>query len=357
MTDEVLIIGGGIAGTCLARSLVDQGLEPGRLRILDAESPRRGSSAPATMLHAFPGRSMAVRGAQQAAFVESFQLLRRWQERFGGSWWQEGSMVRPFTVDAHGERLRTTWEQSHGEYPAPLTSEVLTASSAMERFPGLQTEADVVLYGPVAGVLLPEFLDAMKRGLRDEGVSLEPGQWRPWEVPDGTTLVLAMGAGLIPLFPGLDLRRKAGEVLVLDPKGQTLPVFVNGVGHLLQRPDGLWGLGSTYFPEAEWEERADEDVVEQLFSGIEGLFPSVREAAVVKVWRGERCIFGSDHRPLVGPVPGRPGVSVFGGLGSKGLLWGPSLSRALAEHILSDTPLPGGADARRVRAHRWAARQ
>ena len=350
---EILIVGGGIAGTCLARALVDGGLEPARLRVLDAGCPRRGSAAPATMLHAFPGRSLAVRGFQQAAFVESFALMRRWQERYGGAWWREGAMARPFTEDEQGQRLRTSWERWHGEYPAPLRSEVLSPREARARFEGLVVDDDVVVYEPAAGVLIPEWLRVMSEALRADGVTLEQGTWRRGQAPEGTTVVLAMGTGLIPCFPGLDLRRKAGEVLVLDPGGRELPVFINGAGHLLQRPDGLWGLGSTYFPEEEWDARDDAAATEELLRGVDQLFPAVRDARVLTLWRGERCLFGSDHRPLLGPVPGAAAHYVFGALGSKGLLWGPALARLLAAHLLDEAPIPGGLSTARVKAHRW----
>ncbi len=367
MTTPILILGAGLAGTTLAARLVEEGATPSNLLVIDAAAPHRGSSAPATMLHPFPGRSMAPRQVQLDAFTESFAWLDHIARKLPDDWWLTAPMVRPLPENDKGHRLRDTWTDAHSNYPTEIASRLLTPEDARTSFPDLHLTTAALTYNPAASVVVPRLIDHLQSSLQQAGARFVRatataihGADQNWHITldDNTKLtahrlVLAMGTGLLPLFPDLDLRTKAGEVLVLAPGKAELSAFVNADAHLFARRDGLWGLGSTYFPTHDWDHRDDAQVTRQLLDAITPHVPAAAGLRVEALWRGVRAIFGSDHLPLAGPVPGQTGLFVLGALGSKGLLFAPALAGQLATHLLHDQPLAAATHPDRITPKRW----
>lgn len=365
---RIIIVGGGLAGSSLAMALVERGIDPQKLSVVDAADSDRGSFSPATMLHPFPGRSMRLRRGQGEAFVRSWELIKQWNELPGGDWLRTAPMLRPLADDERGERLESSWRTARGEYPDPIEVDRLDPDDIRVRFRCVTTEVPGLVYSPAAAVDLPGLVDGLRRALGARGVHWAERKakrlrrtqngWRV-ELSDGgqwlaDSTVLATGAALDVVFPELDLRRKAGEVALLEPTREKLPVVVNARKQVFERPDGLWGLGSTYFPTSEWERRVDTAVAQTLKAGVEDVVDGIREAEVLRVWRGVRGVFGSDHMPLVGPVPETEGLYVFGAFGSKGLLWAPSAARDLARSMTGRrSAISEHMDTRRIKVERW----
>ncbi len=345
-TTDMAVVGAGLAGLSLVDALLERGVEAASLTVIDDGDPRRGSSSPATMLHPFPGRKMDLRRGQDEAFVESWRRLEEWGQRLGRTWMKTGAMVRPIGGDERGEMLRESWKKARTGYPDLIEVELMDAGEVRRTFPGFEPSTPALVYRPAASVVLPELLAKLRADLAECGVEFvdarmeelesHSGGWSlslsTGDVVETPRAVLAVGASLQEYFDGLDLRRKSGEVAVLDPDGEELPALVNASKHIFERPDGLWGLGSTYYRLSEGEERVDVRVIEELKAGVVEVVPAVGDADVVEVWRGERGVFGSDHMPLVGEVPLSPGLFTCAAFGSKGLLWAPvRWSRSICE--------------------------
>ncbi len=368
-TTETIIVGGGLACVSLALSLVEAGVDGARVTVVDAGDERAGSRCPATMLHAFPGRRMSFRRGQDDAFVRSWAKLMEWKEELGGHWIRQAPMVRPLMEDDRGRRLRNTWEESRREYPALLESEEMGPEQLCERFAGLDSPVPALVYGPAAGVRLSVLVEALrsrveKMGVKfvDAAVEVLDGDGAGWSLGlsggDPMTaerVILAVGPGLADFFSGLDLRKRAGELAIFDPGDATLEPLLNAAKHIFERHDGLWGLGSTYFAVDEWEERDDAYVLERLKAGVRDVLPAIDDAQLVELWRGVRGVFGSDHMPLVGPVPCASGLYTFAAFGSKGLLWAPASAEDLARFLVdgAEDAINPHMDSRRMSADKW----
>lgn len=365
-----LIIGGGLAGLSLAAALLERGADPSALAIFDGGDDRRGSSAPAAMLHPFPGRRLRVKRGQGSAFVKSWECLQRWRRTLDGDKsWRTGPMIRPITDDQRGRDLVESWRQNREDFPELVTCRRVEADEIENRYAGVQSSTPVLIYEPAAGVVLSALTTRLRDSLQARGISFfddtvvdfakadhgwrgrtEGGiAWRADEV------VLAVGAALDGHFPGLDLRRRAGELVLLEVPGLLLPAFVNAKKHVFQRPDGLLGLGSTYFDPESWDARSDDEAIRALKAGITDVIPSIADARVVDLWRGVRGVFGSDHMPLVGPIPGHRSLFSMGAFGSKGLLWAPAAGHALAALLVDgEDVISPHMDTRRMSADKWS---
>lgn len=353
MTEKrsMTIVGAGLAGLALVDALLNRGVDPGSLTVVDDADPHRGSASPATMLHPFPGRRMDLRRGQGEAFVTSWRRLEQWAEELGEDWWRPAPMVRPLQGDERGKRLLETWQEERTDYPDEIHVQWSDPGGVRLKFDELQPSSPALVYGPAAAVDLPKLTDRLRADQQKAGVTFVADRLADlesiaegWELKlaDGgprrtRRVVLAVGASLQEFFRGLDLRRKAGEVALLDPGDRELPALVNATKHVFERPDGRWGLGSTYFRVEEWDGRDDERVVDQLVDGVADVVPAVADCEVVDVWRGQRGVFGSDHMPLVGEVPKAAGLYTCGAFGSKGLLWAPAAAGDLAAELTGET--------------------
>ncbi|RZI77091.1 MAG: FAD-dependent oxidoreductase [Variovorax sp.] len=119
------------------------------------------------------------------------------------------------------------------------------------------------------------------------------------------------------------------------------PMPVNGDGHLIADvPDGgrmLWLGGATF----------DRDSIDMAPRAADAATNRARLARLHRLaealppgssWAGVRCASG-DRRPLVGPVPGSPGLWVCTALGSRGLTFAALCAELLAAHWHGE-PLP-----------------
>lgn len=363
---EIGIVGAGMAGTLLALALLEEGYGGENLVLIDGGDESAGSMAPATMLHAFVGRSMKLKRGQGEYFLRSFDFLRalarRSQGKGSSTWWTERPMFRLIDEGPRGERLAQSYEEEKNTFPKEM-SVIRREYRGRE---GLE-------YTPAAGVSTQVMLEVLQAELRSRGVEVLRGR-KVREIQEGEQsvvlhfeaarslavkkVVLAMGAWLKAWFPQLDLRTRGGELLLLrPPAGADLSMMINGEKHVFARADGLWGLGSTYFSEEEWDARDPEEASEELISGLESFLPELREARAVELWRGRRGVFGSDHLPLVGVLPERKRVFLFGSFGSKGLLHSPAMAQDLAKALRTGDPKWVAAEVRpsRVKANRFVA--
>ncbi|HYN94518.1 MAG TPA: FAD-dependent oxidoreductase, partial [Pilimelia sp.] len=161
-------------------------------------------------------------------------------------------------------------------------------------------------------------------------------------VPGAAVTVVAAGCGSAPLT-GLPVRPVKGEVLRLRAPGGGPPGFrhmLRGYAdgrhvYLVPRADGEVVVGATA------EERADGAVtaggVLWLLRAAVDLVPELAEYELVEAVARHRP--GTpDNAPVVGPLPGRPGVLVATGHHRHGIVLTPITADAVAALVSGEPP-------------------
>jgi tRNA 5-methylaminomethyl-2-thiouridine biosynthesis bifunctional protein len=161
-------------------------------------------------------------------------------------------------------------------------------------------------------------------------------------------VVIAAGFESARFAPSLPLQPVRGQVEWgrMRP-GLNLPqVPVNGDGHWIAGvPDddgALWLAGATFDRDSvDLAPRAADTAANH--ERLERLHPLAAAALAGSFedamhWTGVRCASG-DRRPLVGPLPDRPGMWVCTALGSRGLSFAALCAELLAAHWHAE-PLP-----------------
>lgn len=151
-------------------------------------------------------------------------------------------------------------------------------------------------------------------------------------------LIFAEGFGLHhnPFFNFLPLDGTKGELFIIKAPLLTIDVIVNTSVFILPLGDGFFKVGATY----NWKDKTDLPTAE----GKEELINRIKEIIdcefeVVQHFAGVRPTV-RDRRPLVGTHDTYPQLHVLNGLGTRGVMLGPSMAKALYNHIENKTPLP-----------------
>lgn len=151
-------------------------------------------------------------------------------------------------------------------------------------------------------------------------------------------LIFAEGFGLHhnPFFNFLPLDGTKGELFIIKAPMLTIDVIVNTSVFILPLGDGFFKVGATY----NWKDKTDLPTAE----GKDELIDRIKEIIdcefeVVQHFAGVRPTV-RDRRPLVGTHETYSQLHVLNGLGTRGVMLGPSMAKALYNHIENKMPLP-----------------
>ena len=155
---------------------------------------------------------------------------------------------------------------------------------------------------------------------------------------EAKAIIFCEGYGMIanPFFNWLPMRATKGEILTLKNPGWDFDFIINNGKHLLDNKDGTLSLGSTF----EWKNLNYEptpEAREVLLKHIEKNF-NYKDWQVLDQKAGIRPTI-ADRRPLTGKHPNHDNLYVYNGLGTKGVLISPWLSKMMTDHLCDGSPL------------------
>ena len=362
---RVVIIGGGLGGLLTCKALVERGMDPEDVVVIDDRGPRRGSDNPGAMMHPFPGRLLAPKQGVIEAYQAASTLLDDQVEAFPSVASFHGEIVRPLVEGAVGEAFESSWREHRDDYPERISSRLVDRAQLQKLGPFSDDIERAIVYGPAYCIDLAGWLDRLTEALQEGGVRFVAGraeavERRPtsWRVHLGgesigaRRCVLAVGTALDDWFPELNIQPTGGALLVVDAGGLELEAAVSAGGHIAPLGPDRWVAGATWWHDDEFETVDDEQAGDAIVERVRHLVPQITDMERVRVWRGVRAVHANDRRPLVGRVAAQKGLYVCAGFGSKGLLWAPLMARAMAGLIADGNAPPAFANAQRL-ARRW----
>jgi glycine oxidase len=150
-------------------------------------------------------------------------------------------------------------------------------------------------------------------------------------------IIFAEGFGLHanPYFNQLPLDGTKGELFIIKAPDLNLDVIVNTSVFILPLGNDLFKVGATY----NWKDKTDiptEEGKTELVERIQEIIGCDFE--IVSHFAGVRPTV-RDRRPLVGTHPEHNRIHVLNGLGTRGVMLGPAMAKALFEAIENQIPL------------------
>ncbi len=366
---DVLVVGGGIAGTSTLHHLVQAGVEA---TLVERDRVGGGATQAAVGVLSPPLRqpyheTVKDRGADTAREIWDFAL--RSVARLGealrelGAEEEAGLDLRGGTVlaephSAHQTRLSCEALDAAGFGVRWMDSEEVAALSGGRGFVGgYRLEGGGSLSpGPTAR--------ALARGAIEEGGRVLEGITVRGVERSGGELVCRteegdIRAAMVVYATHVDSRRFSallGDEIV-PIRGQGLAAEVRGLAAMpggfatdwktnvwRRDSDGLLHLGGwrhDAWDRSYWKTRPEID--ERLQGNLEDWFRAAFPEAQLTVMRRWSGIFGwtSDFLPLVGPLPGAPDELVVSGFSGGGLPFAFEAGRVLAAAVAGEDPVPG----------------
>lgn len=158
-------------------------------------------------------------------------------------------------------------------------------------------------------------------------------------------IVFAEGFGMHanPYFNNLPLDGTKGELFIIKAPSLDLDVIVNTSVFILPLGNDLYKVGATY----NWADKTDTPTEEGKTELIEKIKEIINcNFEIVEHLAGVRPTV-KDRRPLVGTHLNHNSIHILNGLGTRGVMLGPAMAKALFENIEYEKPLDKTIDIRR----------
>jgi glycine oxidase len=327
-SDEILIIGQGLAGTCLAWSLRKRGVA---FEIVDREG---GSSRMAAgLVNPVAGKRYIPSWRVAELLPKAVKMYEETGGFLGKKFWYPLPILRLIEDEATRRLVESRLEDpTMKPWVKRMIGPMGNWAGAVELAGGGRLDSR-------------GFLDASREFFRSQGWYRPERGADSSSDPDCEMRVWCDGAsGLIRNRIGPHLCAK-GEILTIRTKGWPEDkILIGGGGWLVPVGDGCFKAGATY----EWDcldEAPTEDgkqSVEEIIHRLGGTDYEIigHDAAIRPVIRRSQ--------PLIGPVDS--GECVFNGLGSKGSMYAPGVGDALAAWLADGREIDPELDVRKFRA-------
>jgi glycine/D-amino acid oxidase-like deaminating enzyme len=338
MNYDFIVVGHGLAGAFLAYTLRQRGQ---RVLVIDEPKPNSASNVAAGLVNPVAGKRFAkswladtfipsantfyagleTHFKQQLYFrkpiykiFSSIEEQNTWMAKSAGSSWNE--------------YIEATYTQSinHPDIQDPFGGVLIKQGGYLQVAETLRLLAAELLQ---QGLLLPERFDMEALQLTSEGVA--------YKDITAKHLVFCEGYQVIhnTYFKWLPLQPTKGEVLEVQAQNFDPECIYNKAVYVVPIGDSRFKIGATY----DWRQ-ADEEPTQAGQDELAGRFKQLtpQNFRITNHLAGIRPAV-RDRRPLVGVHPEHTQLSVFNGMGSKGVLMAPYLAAQFAASMAGETEL------------------
>lgn len=158
-------------------------------------------------------------------------------------------------------------------------------------------------------------------------------------------IIFAEGFGMHanPFFKNLPLDGTKGELFIIKAPLLNLDVIINTSIFILPLGNDLFKVGATY----NWKDKTNlptEEGKQELIERIKEIITCDFE--IISHFAGVRPTV-KDRRPLVGTHAEHKSIHILNGLGTRGVMLGPAMAKALFQNIEFEIPLESSIDIRR----------
>ena len=342
---EFLIVGNGLAGTMLAFEMLQRHID---FRILASPLKSRASEVAAGMFNPLVFKRLTKSWMADELLPVMNNKFRALEKLLESRFYFEKPILKPLSEQEKQLWIAKKTDPEFSKYIASVKN-----NSPEKRV------KPAAGYGIVEGsgyVNLTRFLDLSDRYFREKGVLIQtefdsnkinPGE-KYFDAEHGRAekIVFCEGAHLIdnPFFPFIRLVPTKGEVLQVVTPELDENFILNKKVFVLPVGNHRFKVGSTY----EWKDLSELPTQKGKRSIIERFEKLVAvDYAVEQHWAGIRPAV-SDRRPVLGVHPKYRNLSVFNGLGTKGVMLAPYFAEKMVKHLLvKDYELKQEVDIRR----------
>jgi glycine oxidase len=333
MNYDYIVVGHGLAGAILAYTLRKKGQ---RVLVIDEPKANSASRVAAGLVNPVAGKRFAKSWLVDTLLPFADGFYDELESHFNKPLFFHKPIYKVFSTI---EEQNNWMAKSAGDNWSAYIGSTYTQSTGMEsvkdqyggimiRQGGYLLVADTLdlLTNELleAGLLLPERFDVSQLQLTEHGVS--------YKNMTAGHLVFCEGWQAVhnPYFSWLPLQPTKGEVLEVETKDFNPECIYNKAVYVVPIGENRFKIGATY----NWRQ-ADELPTPEGAAELSERFEQIttKPYHVINQWAGIRPAV-LDRRPLMGRHPEHAQLSVFNGMGSKGVLMAPYLADVFSKELL-----------------------
>ncbi|MBD1396526.1 FAD-binding oxidoreductase [Pontibacter sp. JH31] len=325
MNYDYIVVGHGIAGAILAYTLRKQGQQ---VLVIDEPRANSASRVAAGLINPVAGKRFAKSWLVDTLLPFADSFYDELEDRFQKKLFHHKPIYKIFsTIEEQNNWMAKSAGDNWSAYIGATHTQSTGVESVQDRFGGIMIrQGGYLLVADTldlltnelleAGLLLPERFDVSQLQLTEQGVSYK-------NIRAGH-LVFCEGWQVVhnPYFRWLPLQPTKGEVLEVETQDFNPECIYNKAVYVVPVGEGRFKIGATY----NWRQ-ADELPTPEGKAELTERFEQITSQPyhVKKHWAGIRPAV-RDRRPLMGRHPEHAQLSVFNGMGSKGVLMAPYLA-------------------------------
>lgn len=351
MVYDYCIFGGGLAGLSLADKLLAKNCS---VILIDPKGIAGGASgASLGLVNPATGRFANKSWRAEPCYEAILATLEYVQSHSNSSFFNKNGVIRPAMDEQIAQRMKENYNAAHWNEDWCIW---LSRQEINERFPGLACVEGGVWLPVGLSVKMSAFLECYFEQLKKLDLDHRLGniysytfENSNWNISLETQELIK--AKEIIITAGIESKSFDGwDSLPLIPVKGQLAVFkskhgfpysssVSALGYYSAMDNEHFVAGSTYEHKFETPD-TDEYGTEYLTKRLKRVLPHFAETAILKSqWAGIRAST-PDRMPVLGRHQEIENISVFAGLGSKGMLYSSYLADLFCDFLLEGTPLP-----------------
>lgn len=326
---DFIIVGQGIAGSCLAYHLIESGYS---VVVIDDGWASSSTQVAAGLMTPITGKRLALSWEYPTLFPYACAFYTQLERRFKTHFLTLKPTFRYFTSPIE----KSHWEMRsrHAQFQPYLVDSPLNPLDWIQYGDGFcMSQSGYLKTDP--------FLDAIKQYLIQHNAYLcrkfhysqlhRSAQSLRYEGIEAKMIIYCEGYTIRhnPLFQSLPFQHVRGDIVTLRSKSMTQDIIFSGSKWCVPIGQSLFKFGATYDRE-HLDLMARPEGIKELKDAIAAF--SQHPFEWIKIQTGVRPAT-QDVMPYMGIHPEYPDSAVFGGFSSKGILQAPYLAKLLTDHL------------------------
>lgn len=326
---DYLIVGQGLAGSCLAWQLLQRGK---RVLVMDVPGNNRSSMIAAGLFNPITGKLMTRTWMAETLFSTLFDFYPQVERTLNEKFFFPMPLYRPFlSVQEQNEWMGHSAQPENQKFIDRIHTTSAYGDQAHDSFGG-------IVIKPCGFVDVPVFLQTVRSFLVQQNAFIE--EWfdetqlrlSPTEVTykqwKASAIIFCTGTSKTNLWKAAPVKPLKGETLTIKLDQKPKLIYNRGV-YVVPGKEDLYKVGATY--------------------DTQNLSESITEAAKLELSARTRELLtlsfeivdqnwglrptSPDRRPMLGHHPDSKNVVIFNGLGTKGVSLAPYFSAHLANWL------------------------
>ncbi len=347
-TFDYIIVGQGLAGSCLALQLLNRGK---KILVIDRQHENAATQVAAGLFNPITGQKVVKTWMADTLFPYLHEFYRQAESLTRNTFFHPMTLYSPFvSVHEQNEWMGKSIDPSLSEYVEAVHTSAIAEKYVRNEFGGLLLKQcgylNTITFSEAVRQYVKQNGSLLEDDFREDdlvmaGDSVRYGDYNAQKIIFCQGELARMGKA----FSWVPIRPLKGETLTIKTSVQISKIYNRGVYVV----PTIWKVGATYQLGDTTRTITNEALLE-LKEKLRELIAFPYEV-IHQSW-GMRPTT-TDRRPILGAHPNNPLLVIFNGLGTKGVSLAPYFSNVLAEWLEKSTPINKEVDIQRYKHYNY----